>query len=942
MINKMKKYLLSIVMVVLGACTIQAASVDLQQAAQQARDFMSKNFSPSSHARRAAQTIPLNNVETGQSLVYAFNVEGGGFVVVAGDDCVPAILGYSEEAAIDPSDMPDGMKALFAQYQQEMQLMKSSGQRAATIPNLGAEIPSLMPCKWGQRAPYYYMCPLYVPKKNQQLAYSLTGCVATAMAQIMYYHKHPAAVTELPGSYYNSSRKRIVPSVSVSKTLEWDKMLPTYGDRYDPKGTQEQHDAVAKLLRLVGQSVCMKYTPNLSLSNESGVLTSLVNVFNYDASTIRSVQRADYTYNDWIKMIYQELASKRPVYYSGGSNTGGHAYVVDGYSHEDFFYINWGWYDKKSDAFRLSLCNPSKKYEGGGSGTSGYYARQTAIIGIQPATAPQHIEPVLKIFNRLMGKYSYQRASANENFDISGAIRQQVSNDCHFGNNFDYGAIVKNAAGQTVQKLLPLNDDMKGIFLRSGRSVSYDSEAIHIGASLGDGTYTLQFLHRVSEKGEWKPFVPTFNIMFKIQGNKLLFDSCPDWLTAKMEVEKQAADEEESPHYKVTVTLQNKSTDKSFQRSLMLLSEDEYKQVENYGFAALLGPGETQTYTLDYAPNNYVPSKLYIYSYEDCATLGSGVSMGTNYQIDGVTFEGTCNLDKDLKLNADKSYVLKADDSYEVSYTLKNTGTKEFKGYVELVDSVGTEDSDYDFEENRAEGLTITLKPGESKVLKMAISDEGDDSVLHKISLVRYDADDQPVDIYVSRPFYFAPVFDLSFSNVTVTPTEAIDNDLADFMVKGNAVTVSGKVNNPEETAFVGSLALYRYIIDYSQDPQQDEDGNDILEPDQTYTKTVTIPAKGSIDFSQQFDLQNLVKDKKYSVVLEFKLNSQRQSAGEVNVYYSDAYLLNDGTTTGIDAVERLRSNGDGTRYYDLHGRRISGRPTRGIYIKGNSKVLMK
>ena len=137
-------------------------------------------------------------------------------------------------------------------------------------------------------------------------------------------------------------------------------------------------------------------------------------------------------------------------------------------------------------------------------------------------------------------------------------------------------------------------------------------------------------------------------------------------------------------------------------------------------------------------------------------------------------------------------------------------------------------------------------------------------------------------------------------------------------------------------------IFLYRYIIDYSQDPQQDEDGNDILEPDQTYTKTVTIPAKGSIDFSQQFDLQNLVKDKKYSVVLEFKLNSQRQSAGEVNVYYSDAYLLNDGTTTGIDAVERLRSNGDGTRYYDLHGRRISGRPTRGIYIKGNSKVLMK
>ena len=141
-------------MAVLVLCTMHAASVDRQQAAQQARDFMSKNFSPSSYARRAAQTIPLNSVETGQSLVYAFNVEGGGFVVVAGDDCAPAILGYSEAATIDPTDMPDGMKALFAQYQQEMQLMKNSGQRAAAIDNLGEAIPSLMECKWGQRAPY--------------------------------------------------------------------------------------------------------------------------------------------------------------------------------------------------------------------------------------------------------------------------------------------------------------------------------------------------------------------------------------------------------------------------------------------------------------------------------------------------------------------------------------------------------------------------------------------------------------------------------------------------------------------------------------------------------------------------------------------------------------------------------------------------------------------
>ena len=319
-----------------------------------------------------------------------------------------------------------------------------------------------------------------------------------------------------------------------------------------------------------------------------------------------------------------------------------------------------------------------------------------------------------------------------------------------------------------------------------------------------------------------------------------------------------------------------------------------------------------------------------------------GVSLGTDYQLDGVTFAGNCNLDEDLKQLADKSYVLKADGSYEVCYTLKNTGTKDFKGYVELVDSIGTEDSNYDFDEDIVEGTNITLKPGESKVLKIVIYDEGDNTILHKISLVRYDADDQPVDIYESHPFFFEPLFNLSFSDVSVTPTEEIDNELADYMVKGNVVTVSGKVNNPEETAFVGSLVLYRYIIDYSQDPEQDEEGNDIINPDQTYTKTVTIPAKGNIGFTQQFDLQNLVKDKKYSVVLEFKLNSLRQSAEEVELYYSDSYMLNDGTSTGIETIEGLRLKDDNTWYYDLHGRRISGRPSRGIYIKGNSKILMK
>lgn len=105
----MKNNLLTLVVAWLVSCAAFATGIDRQQAAQLARDFMAKSFSEKSAARRAAQTIPLDEVKTGQSLVYAFNVEGGGYVVVAGDDCAPAILGFSETSTIDPQDIPDGI-----------------------------------------------------------------------------------------------------------------------------------------------------------------------------------------------------------------------------------------------------------------------------------------------------------------------------------------------------------------------------------------------------------------------------------------------------------------------------------------------------------------------------------------------------------------------------------------------------------------------------------------------------------------------------------------------------------------------------------------------------------------------------------------------------------------------------------------------------------------
>jgi len=921
------------------SCTLCATSIDRQQATQLARDFMAKNFK-SSAARRAAQTISLTSVETGQSLVYAFNVEGGGFVVVAGDDCAPAILGYSETSVMNPSDMPEGMKDLFEQYQQEMQYMIANGLRSASVETLGEEIKPLMTSKWGQGGPYNYMCPRYKIKNKEGVwvnRLSLTGCVATAMAQILYYHKFPAEITELPGEYYNNSKGITVPAFDVSKTLDWDLMLPTYGTRNKVGGTQEQKDAVAKLMRLVGQSVNMQYTPNNSSAKGALTTYSFVNYFNYDASTIKLIERRNYVYTDWVKMIYQEMVNGRPVLYNGQSNGGGHAFVVHGYEKEDLFYINWGWYDKEDLAFRLSLCNPSKKYEGGGTGDSGFSGMQSAVIGIQPASTPQSSEHLMAGYFKWCGNYNYQRASLDQNFDLAGAITQFVENITNTTEEFIYGAVVKNADGEIVQEIPSLNPDEEMMGLNAGEKINLYRLPLKVGANLGDGTYTLEFVWRYKKEEPWRYFYPTYKIMFKISENTLIFDCRPIWLTVKMEVTKQETTQKQ--RYKVKVTLENKSSDKTFQRTVRLGRDEMWRPMENYGAGVMVGPGETKEIDMDYKTEQRTPVSLFLTTMEDGVPLGEGVATDVEYKTQGVTLEGKCNLTDALKKNADDTYVLNADDSYQVVYTVKNTSEKEFFGYVMLSDFIGSNKNN--LEQKGSEAELVSLAPGESYDLKLTIKNDGNQDVLHQVGCYKYNELDLPVSMYESELFVIQPNYDLSIDNLTVSPIESVDDELADYIVKGTQMTVSSKIVNPEATAFEGTVTLRRYVTDFNKEYEVDEDGYINIESDKVLTKEVTIPANGSIDYTQVLDLNGLVQDTDDSVLVDFIMTYTRQgTTDEVPLYYSDPYLINDGTPTGmkVTKVERLQTES----VYDLQGRRINGKPAKGIYIIGGKKFILR
>ena len=933
----MKRNLFTLAVAMFISCAVYATEINRQQAAQLARDYMSKNFSEKSAARRTARTIPLHEVETGQSLVYAFNIEGGGFVVVAGDDCAPAILGFSEKSVIDPQDIPDGMKYLFEQYQQDMQFMIQNGLQASETATLGEEVKPLMASKWGQGAPYNYMSPKY--KKNKTLTSSLAGCVAVAMAQIMYYHKYPAEINEIPGAYYNKGKGKMVPQPSFSsKTLEWDKMLPTYGTRYDVGGTQEQQDAVAKLLRLVGQSVCMTYTPSSSGSNESAAYSSFVNFFNYDAQSIKHIQRSDYSYDEWVKIIYNEVAKeRRPVYYGGKSSSAGHAFVVEGYKNEDFFYINWGWYGNQDNAFRLQLCDAKKKYEGGGSGSQGYACRQEAIIGIKPATSPQHADPVLKGFFKWTNKDSHQRASVNDPFDLTNTILQNAQSYVYVSQPFGYGVVVKKEDGTKVQELLPLSDETKSFSLEPGRSIYFNTQPLKLGAGLGDGTYFLEFQYRVGEGGEWHSFYPNINVMFKITGNTLTFSSCPDWLEAKMIATKVEDTEEDC--YVINVNLKNNSTDKTFHRSLILSLDNNGRTTQNPRIAASVEPGEEKVYNILYEADFYTPKSLYLSTMEEGTPLCKAeIDIPTTSGSPSV--EGSFNLTTDLKQLPDKSYVLKADDTYEVVYQFKNAGTAYFAGYLGLIDTVRDID-DMDFEDYLRHGDLIRLQPGETGELRLTISNEDNPRQIHRIDVVSYNNDGQLFAVDNSEEFSVRPVYDLQFSNFSVTPSKAVEDAYADYIINGNQATVSGKISNPEDKAFNGLVMIKRYTIDMSEEVEQDEDGDYYIDCDKIYATDVTIPANGSVDYSQVFDMEGLVTDPDYSVMVDFEITFIPDYLGEeIPLYFSDLYLVNDGTPTGINVVRQDRQL---TRdIYDLQGRRVSGKTGKGLYIINGKKVILR
>ena len=327
--------------------------------------------------------------------LYVFSLgEQGGFIIVSNDDRTLPILGFSENGTLDMENMSDEQRAWLQGYADEIVWLQQHNYGEApsdTFPQIpfgtlrqtrgGSHaketIEPLVTTSWNQRSPYNDLCPEYAPGKK-----AVTGCVATAMAQVMNYHKWPVAETiSIPG-YRDGYGVDHLPLEAT--TFDWGNML----DSYNGSETAEQNTAVAELMLYCGFSVEMNYGPS-SGSYIIKVAPALKNYFDYN-STATYISRSSYSNDKWEDIIYHELASKRPVLYGGQSTGGGHAFVCDGYRHEyatDYFHINWGWGGKSDEYYVLSVLDPySGQGIGGSSSNGGFYFGQEAVIGIQKST----------------------------------------------------------------------------------------------------------------------------------------------------------------------------------------------------------------------------------------------------------------------------------------------------------------------------------------------------------------------------------------------------------------------------------------------------------------------------------------------------------------------------------------------------------------------------
>ncbi|MDY6371674.1 MAG: C10 family peptidase [Bacteroidales bacterium] len=390
----MKKNILAIAFVVFACMSAAAAPVSSAQARQKAEIFL-KSAGVTGEVRLTDITSSTPFTE-----FYVFTLGERGFILVSGESRGESILGYSLENRFEVKDMPANIKSWLEGYEEEIRQMRAEGQPRARVerrvqgmptaqkgggmapqPGLTAVAP-LMTTTWDQHPYYNSLCPEDADASER----TVTGCVATATAQIMKYWNHPA--TGYGSHTYTDANYGTQSANFGTTTYAWTSMPNALG----AGSTTAQVNAVATLMYHIGVADEMNYglastggsgaqnynyTGDISASSQ----TSLMKYFKYCPDMV-TLAREDYTNAQYTALLKAELDASRPILYSGRDVGGGHSFVIDGYNSSDQFHVNWGWGGYCDGYYAMGALNPSGSGTGGNNGN--YNGLNVALTNIRP------------------------------------------------------------------------------------------------------------------------------------------------------------------------------------------------------------------------------------------------------------------------------------------------------------------------------------------------------------------------------------------------------------------------------------------------------------------------------------------------------------------------------------------------------------------------------
>ncbi len=586
----MKKSLLTMFVSLFSIILAVAAPVDEQKARQLASDFLS-NMSPrGTRSGNAELTRAVTGVADGNdAAIYVFNSDNS-FVIISADDRTPAVLGYSDHGAYDMKKAPDGLKAMLGWFQASVRNYSTTRGEVA----IHDAIKPLLTTKWNQHSPYNLLCPY--DEKND--APSVTGCVATAMAQIMKYHEYPSA--------YN-----------------WSLMKDDFDSGDESAAAQE----VAKVMKDAGESVYMKYSANGSFANADGISEAFRNTFGYSIST-ELVSRAYFTAQEWDELIYSNLENKMPVYYGGtaididdskGYLQGveaGHGFVVDGYDGKGLYHVNWGWGGLSDGFFLLSLLDPDNQGAGGTSGSEGYTIRASAIVGIKPVKPTEKAVTTRRLrassFSVVDGQTTLSRSSSSEDFP-SFKTKIGIGNFITGSEDgtFDVGLLLCKG-----NELLSLLDSKSSEDFPKDKGFLFNLES-KIGKGLSNGTYQLRAICRESGKEDWvfcqlatscyvEAVVNDLSLTLVVRG--IGNDGVAKFTANSKEISSDPC-ERRPITFKLNLTDQNKESNSPI---YLWGNEDPEKTVLLAGIGSNLDPGETGDVEIHYTPQRSGDFTFYI------------------------------------------------------------------------------------------------------------------------------------------------------------------------------------------------------------------------------------------------------------------------------------------------------------------------------------------